>query len=518
MSAKSSKISHGAVIYARVSSKEQEKEGFSIPAQLKLLREYATRECLIVAKEFVDAETAKRSGRTGFNEMLMFLSRNPLVQHVLVEKTDRLYRNMRDWVTLDEYPNLVLHIVKEGGVLSADSRSHEKFIHGIKVLMAKNYVDNLSEETRKGMLEKASQGLWPSNAPFGYQNTQDAHGKRIIVPSEGAAPIVRQVFEWYLSGNYSVREVAKLLREAGYTVNAKAVKLSHGGVNNILRNPLYYGDFLWKKKLYRGSHEPLISREQWEDTQALLDTRLGDRRKTARHNFAFSGLIRCTICNRSLIGDIKKGQYIYYRCSGSTDRCRSISYTREEVFQTQFSEVLERLHFDNEVLEWVSAALKDNYKDHKQEHQEIISRLQREYQLLEGRIEEMYVDKLDGRIAQEFFDKKSAEWRNRQNAILETVHQHQNASQNYIEEGVKLLELAHNAHKLFAKQSATEKRRLLSLLLSNCFWDGKRLEIEFKQPFDLIAKSISEVEASEDLNGEETGDFEKWLPRLDSNQ
>ena len=59
-----------AVLYARVSSKDQEKEGYSIPAQQRLLREYALRNGLIVAEEFVDVETAKQSGRTGFTSML----------------------------------------------------------------------------------------------------------------------------------------------------------------------------------------------------------------------------------------------------------------------------------------------------------------------------------------------------------------------------------------------------------------------------------------------------------------
>ena len=80
---------------------------------------------------------------------------------MLVEKTDRLYRNLKDWVTLDEL-DIEMHFPKEGVVLSRESRSSEKFMHGIKVLMAKNYIDNLSEEARKGMLEKAEQGIWPS--------------------------------------------------------------------------------------------------------------------------------------------------------------------------------------------------------------------------------------------------------------------------------------------------------------------------------------------------------------------
>src|SRR6266853_3294483 len=170
-----------AVKYGRVSSKEQEKEGFSIPAQWKLLDHYAMSEGFRVVREFVDVETAKKPGRAGFDEMTKFLKRSSSVRVLLVEKTDRLYRNLKDYVTMDEL-DLEIHFVKESVVLSKDSRSSENFKHCIKVLMAKNYIDNLSEETRKGMLEKAEQGIWPSFAPLGYLNVPDSNGRRIIEP------------------------------------------------------------------------------------------------------------------------------------------------------------------------------------------------------------------------------------------------------------------------------------------------------------------------------------------------
>src|SRR6476646_2908504 len=170
-----------AVIYARVSSKEQEKEGFSIPAQLKLLKEYAAAQRFAVAEEYIDVETAKQTGRAAFGEMVAYLKVHCSARTMLVEKTDRLYRNLKDWVTVDEL-DVELHFPKEGVVLSRESRSSEKFMHGIKVLMAKNYVDNLSEETRKGMLEKAEQGIWPSFAPLGYRNIDGPDGKKIIAP------------------------------------------------------------------------------------------------------------------------------------------------------------------------------------------------------------------------------------------------------------------------------------------------------------------------------------------------
>src|SRR5262249_16999065 len=143
-----------AVIYARVSSKEQEKEGFSIPAQLKLLKEYAALHGFSVVQEYVDVETAKQTGRGKFGEMITYLKAHPAVPVLLAEKTDRLYRNLKDWVKVDEL-DVEIQFPKEGVVLSRDSRSSEKFMHGIKVLMAKNYIDNLSEEARKGQQEKA---------------------------------------------------------------------------------------------------------------------------------------------------------------------------------------------------------------------------------------------------------------------------------------------------------------------------------------------------------------------------
>ena len=81
-----------------------------------------------------------------------------------------------DGATVDEL-DVEIHFPKEGVVLSRDSRSSEKFMHGIKVLMAKNYIDNLSEETRKGMQEKAEQGIWPTQSPLGYRNVAGPDGK-----------------------------------------------------------------------------------------------------------------------------------------------------------------------------------------------------------------------------------------------------------------------------------------------------------------------------------------------------
>lgn len=140
-----------AVAYVRVSSKEQEREEFSIPAKKQLLGDYALKNDPSIVEILEESESAKTAGRTQFRVMLQYLAENENVKHLLVEKTDRLYRNIKDYngLDLDNWPNLSIHLVKESEVLSKDSKSHQKFIHGIKVLTAKNYSDNLSEEAQK---------------------------------------------------------------------------------------------------------------------------------------------------------------------------------------------------------------------------------------------------------------------------------------------------------------------------------------------------------------------------------
>ncbi len=187
-----------AVTYARVSSKDQERDGFSIPAQRKLLTAYAAEHALNVVREFKEAETAKEAGRTAFNAMTAFLRATPSWRMILVEKTDRLYRNFRDYVVIEDL-GVTIHFVKENTILGPDSRSSEKFMHNIKVVLARNYVDNLSEEVKKGLKEKAEQGHWPSVAPIGYVNNLVTHR---IEPDPIRGALIAQLFELYRSGEY----------------------------------------------------------------------------------------------------------------------------------------------------------------------------------------------------------------------------------------------------------------------------------------------------------------------------
>jgi DNA invertase Pin-like site-specific DNA recombinase len=319
--AHSSDLIRKAVVYARVSSKEQEKEGYSIPAQLKLLNEYAAAQGFTVAKEYVDVETAKQTGRAAFGEMVAYLRAHPVVRVLLVEKTDRLYRNLKDWVTIDEL-DVEIHFPKEGAVLSCDSRSSEKFMHGIKVLMAKNYIDNLSEEARKGQQEKAEQGIWPTKTPLGYRNTTGPDGKKVIDVDSEIAAIIVKLFEWYATGQYALKDVAKKARAAGLVYRRSGNPVPTSTVHSTLRNRLYSGWFEWNGKLYQGRHEPLVSVELWERVQGVLDGRHAKKNRRMKHDLAFSGLIACAECGCSVVGEIKKQRYVYYHCTGYADKCQ----------------------------------------------------------------------------------------------------------------------------------------------------------------------------------------------------
>jgi DNA invertase Pin-like site-specific DNA recombinase len=426
-----------------------------------------------VSREFVDVETAKESGRAGFNEMVAFIKKTASCRVVLVEKTNRLYRNLKDWVTLDDL-DIEIHFPKENVILSRDSRSSEKFMHGIKVLMAKNYIDNLSEETRKGMHEKAQQGLWPSFAPLGYRNLQDATGKKTIEADPHSAPMIARLFEWYATGRYSLKEITRTAKDEGMVFRKSKSPIPRATVHKILRNRIYMGEIEWKGIVYQGCNIHIVSCKLWDLVQIELHQRFARRNRRAKHDFAFSGLINCGHCGCALVGEIKKAKYVYYHCTGYRGKC-SEPYTREEVFERLFGDVLGHLRLDSEVLQWVREALRQSHQDENRSHNEAVARLQSEYDNLERRIEKMYLDRLDGRIDTGFFDRKASEWRNQQNVLAEEIQRHRESKQTYLSEGINLLELAGKAKDLFLKQPAREKRRLLSFLLSNCIWqDGER--------------------------------------------
>ena len=431
---------NNVIIYARVSSKDQEVEGYSIPSQLKLLREYAVKNNYHVVQEFTDVETAKKAGRTQFNKMLSLINENTTtIKHILVEKTDRLLRNISDYALLEKVMdqlNIMIHLVKDNVMLSRDSKSNEKFIFGIKALMAKNYVDNLSEEVKEGMIEKASQGLYPSTAPYGYANVKE-NGKSIIKIDPKTAPFIKKMFELYSTGSYSLLKLKKQILADGM-VYRNGKNFYKSTMETILKNEFYTGVFLWKGKKYENAtHEPIISRELFRQVQYILINPF--KSKSRKGMFHYTNLIKCGVCGCALTAELKKGKYIYYHCTGSKGNCKQ-AYIRQEVIESTFAELLENIHVPEEIQQIILSGVRESFKDKVEYHNNIVLQLEKRIKVLQNRIDQSYLDKLDGKINEESWRNNTAKWMNEKEQLFIKLLATQKADSQYLENANLILD------------------------------------------------------------------------------
>ncbi|MDE3244286.1 MAG: zinc ribbon domain-containing protein [Nitrospirota bacterium] len=251
--------------------------------------------------------------------------------------------------------------------------------------------------------------------------------------------------------------------------------------------------------LYSGTHEPIVSKDLWDRTQQAFAK--SNRPKQTKRDFPFIGMLTCAFCGCAITAEMKKGKYIYYHCTGNHGPCPKPAI-RQETLEEKLGEALKGIRIDDSILEWMVQALKESHRDEKAYHESAISSLQVQYNKLQNRIDQAYTDKLDGKIPEEVVLRMIEEWRKEQTQLLAQIRCHQAANQNYLEEGIKLLELANRAYVLYQSQPASEKARLLKIIQSNCTWDGVTPRPEYRKPFDLLAKGLSSKD---------------WLPGQDSN-
>ncbi len=145
-------------LYARVSTKEQAEEGYSLSAQVKLLKEYSDKRDLTIVKRFIVPESASgKQERKAFLEMLEHLKLHPEIKILLCEKVDRITRNFKDAVKLDDWldedETRKIHFVKQNLIIHKNSRSHEKFQWDIYLVLARQYSNNLSEESKSNFMK-----------------------------------------------------------------------------------------------------------------------------------------------------------------------------------------------------------------------------------------------------------------------------------------------------------------------------------------------------------------------------
>lgn len=466
--------------YGRVSQKRQEKEGFSIPAQVELIENYAKRNGLNLVKIFTESETAKRAGRKAFNEMLSYIKTNN-IRKILVEKTDRLYRNFKDYVTLEDF-DLEVHLIKEGTILSKNSRSHEKFIHGIKVLMAKNYIDNLSEEVKKGKNEKAKEGYYPQQAPLGYKNVEGSNGKRIIVPNNEIAPFIVELFMRYNSGVYSVSKLRKDLYNEGFNHNGKPY--SKARLLAILHDPFYIGKFWYNGVLYTGKHEPLIAEEIFYNIQNSFNQ---SKARTHDREFLYTGLIKCGHCGCQLTAELKKGKYVYYHCTGKRGGECKKDYIREEQIDEVMLDLIRRIpNPDSDIFNMIRRGIKESRKLKGEYEAQSVEEIEKQIKRLQNRIDNLYTDKLDGKISEEFWKEKHNLWYAEKDTLIEKLKSINNAARTF-DEGTNLLEnFCKHAPEAYLRACPKTKQQILKIIGSNFTYKDKKVSVELTSVFDLL--------------------------------
>ncbi len=497
-----------SIFWARVSTKEQAEEGYSLSSQIKLMRDYAERKGMVVAKEFIVPESASgKQERKHFQEMLEYLKKHPEIKFVICEKVDRISRNFKDAVKLDDWLNedeeRQIHFVKQSLVIHKNAKSHEKFQWDIYLVLARNYSNNLSEETKKGLDEKNAGGWYAGNQKRGYRTIGDIGHKIWAIDDslESEARFIKLAFELYDSGEYTTKTLGKRLFEEGWR-SSVGKPISKSEMHKLLSDCFYCGEFMWKGVHEKNAkHPPLISKELFYRVQERMTRKLTG--KYRKHEFLFQNIV-CGECGRSVVGDIRKG-HIYYHCTRHETNCTQRQYTRQEVLEKQISEFFEALEVKNErVVEVIRKALKESHADEMEYHNKTMSELNRQYTLLQNRLDMLYDDKLDSRILPEMYDRKFKQYSEEQTSILASIERHKAANINYFDLGVKIFELSQRAREIYAKSATmAEKRSLLGFVFSNLQLKDKKLIPAYANAFELVASRA------------ETGN---WLPDLDSNQ
>lgn len=481
-----------AVSYTRVSSKEQAQEGYSPQAQKRLLYIFARENGFDIVKEFEEVETAKQKGRTAFNAMIDYVKTNG-IKYILVEKTDRLYRNFRDYVTVEDLIDeceMTIYLVKENESIGKNATANQKFMHGIRTLMAKNFIDNLREESQKGISEKLQLGLFPGKPVIGYINQRDPITKKSnIAVDENNRLLIKTMFELYSTGRFSLNSLIDQLNRLALTQHLSPGRtLNKTTVAKLLVSPFYIGHFIWKGKRYTGKHEPIVDLDTWQKVQAVLKQR--DRNTQKRYNvtpFSFKGLLRCGECQRSITAELKKKKHVYYRCTKYDRNCHQ-KPVNETILNQHVMQLLGNIKLSDKGSEYVVAALKQSLGEKRATHDVVYQNLMRERSRLKARLDRMYEDRLDGKITEEFYDAKFNEYTARLEQVELDMKQHDQADVNYYDFGVKILELAKNAQKLYEAANPEERQELLQYLLSNSTLKDRVPNFSLKKPFSLMAK------------------------------
>lgn len=485
---------NNVVILARVSSKAQEDEGYSLDSQLKLLMGYCEQRELRIVKIFKIAETAsKEQSRKVFHELLQYL-KTGVVFHLAVEKTDRLTRNFRDAVAIDEWleqdGRRCLHAVKESLLLHKEARSDVKFMWNIHLSVAKKYSDNLREEAMKGWTEKLAQGWLPAPPPPGYM-TVSISGKKIHQPDPTTKALICRAFELYLEPNHSIQTICTELNNMGLR-SSKGRPFSKSYTQKILTNPFYIGINRFNGKDYPGAQEPIITKELFDRVQLKMRRKLSCKYRT--HNPVFKNIIRCSTCNKMVTWQLQKGRY-YGACQRRTAACKQNILLREDRLEVQVSSMLKQLVSPRtDVIEWLAAAMQRKHQDEVDANQQLINSIQMQINRVHHMDSNLYDDKLAGEISQSVYAQKHQAFADQLRALEDKLNKVDSTIGASLEQRLVLLELSQRAADIYNRKSPEKKRIIISKLFDEFTYKGGILSVNYTEFARAIAQNVLETQ------------------------
>ncbi|WP_405996495.1 recombinase family protein [Streptomyces sp. NBC_00986] len=481
----------------RVSSKEQEQEGYSLQAQERFLSDYCERVGLGAVKSFHISETASKvDQRKTFNETMVYLKKHQIL-HFVCEKVDRLLRNFKDTVMVEEWlegnDTRRLHCPKNSLVLHKNSSSQDKFVWGMHVVVAKNYTDNLSEEVRKGQLEKIRQGWFPAAPPPGYENVLDG-GKRVqrVVPT--VAPLVVEMFKLAKTKRFTVKSLAREMTKRGLLIDGKPIKGDR--VFRMLHNPYYVGVIRWNGKQYPGSHEPIVPVELFEQVQRTLSRSATQIQHYRKHHPLFQGFVTCAACDGLLVWETAKG-YWYGKCPKPRS-CSRRRFVRQEVIEEQLAGALSRLKAPRPRLTtWLKNELEAGLRSQLSLQEAAAEGLKQEGARIQAKLTILYDDRLEGRINAGEYDLKAVSLHAQQADLARQLRSLEAEDTSYLETAFSFVEMTQRAADEFAKSTDGErKRELISELFDKLILNGEQLQPHYNRRAAWLLTEILPITGS----------------------
>ena len=487
--------------YARVSTPRQGEKGVSLSEQKEAIERYAKVHGLDIVRWFEERESASHQGRPAFGEMLGLLRRKT-IQGVIIHKIDRSARNLEDWVDVGKLVDagVEIHFATENldlrtvaGRLSAD----------IQAVVAAHYSRNLREEVKKGIYGRLKQGIYPFGSPIGYL---DQGGGKVKIPDPSSAPFVRDAFQLYHSGKFSLPQLTYEMHRRGLR-NRSGTPFTMSALAKMLQNPFYIGLIRIRKtgQMFDGNHEPLVSADMFEAVQALLAGKKVDR--INRQVFQFSRIATCASCGYSLIAERKKG-HVYYRCHNRPFKNPAVcpsTLVREEFIDEAIINCLADVDLTDDELAMARTVLSRKRKDLQQERNEMIQAQQLQLDRVQSRLAKLMDLLMDGTVDKALFNDK-------QNALLvekvriqEMLAESRQGSTRVVEELENTVELAKSPSMLYKVASSEKKRELVKTLLSNLTVSRKTIEITLALPFRIIREREKQI-----IGGPNRGSCRTW--------